>query len=277
VLLVASIASLIFERQHFKLMQHQGFDQLAVMMEKAAKTNPGKVDFASYSATPAMAAFYQEKKNFDQVERFSKHQNIQDFGDWLIDQENEFLGFGWTDYAPAEWELMSAVHYPYLLEENAWFNAYWRLAEKESKQSKSNNLIELQLNHPLLFNSQKTYGPAWEPDSMFINKNSQVFGVALKLKHQKKPSDIRLVIELRDRKTDSLMHWQAGTIQHAWLSDTTSIWLSALRFSTFKRDPESWHIRTYVWNRSGEEFEVQTAYHYFRRKHPFILGLVEPL
>ncbi|MBG0781526.1 MAG: glycosyltransferase family 39 protein [Bacteroidales bacterium] len=277
ILLIASLASLIFERQHFKLMQHQGFDQLAVTMDNAAEAYPGEITLASYSATPAMAVFYQEKSGLDRVESFSKHQSIQEFGDWLVNQKKELLGFGWTDYAPAEWELMSAVHYPYLLEENAWFNAYWRLADKKAKHSKSNNLIKVQLNPPLFFDSQKSYGHVWEPDSLFVKDDSQVFGVALKLKHQKRPLDIRLVIELRDRQTDSLVHWQAGTIQHAWLSDTASIWVSALRFSAFKRDPQSWHIRTYVWNRAGEEFEVHQAYHYFRNRHPFILGLVEPL
>ncbi len=277
VLLAASLASLVFERQHFKLMQHQGFDQLAVEMDKAATANTGKIDLAAYSATPAMADFYQQKMGLDQVEHFSKHNSMQDFGDWLVNQENELLGFGWTDYAPAEWELMSAVYYPYLLDENAWFNAYYRLATKKADNLQPKHLVELPLDHPLLFDSKRIYGPAWQPDTSSVKSDSQIFGIALKLRHQQKPLDLRLVIELRDRETDSLIHWQAGTIQHAWLSDTTSVWVSALRFSAFKRDPQDWRVSTYVWNKSGEAFEVDKAYHYFRKKHPYILGLVESL
>jgi len=277
VMLVAALGSTIFERQHFKLMQHQGFDQIALEMKAASEKYADRLALVSRNATPAMGEFYQKKQGLDDVMRFSKHQTIQDYGDWLQHQEAEILGFAWTDYAPAEWELMSAVHYPQMLDEDAWFNAYWRLAGKAQPAESKNSLVVIPLLQDRFFDSERIYGNAWVPDTSLIKRNTQIFGVAAILHHDEPLQELRLVIELRDSKTDSLLHWQAGTDLLAWRSDTVSIWLSALRFSMVTNDTQQCIIRSYLWNVSGEKFELEKAYFYTRKDHPYILALMEPL
>lgn len=275
VILVSGIASLVFERQHFKLMQNQGFDQLALEMKKSEDKVNGQIALASYSATPAMAAFYQDIQGLRNVKRFSKHDSIQKFGDWLVAQRKNALGFGWTDYAPAEWEQLAALYFPGLEHEEGWFNAYWRLGNRKSKAG--SNVFDIPFDEKLSFDYGNTYGPAWVPDSNVINNKTQIFGIAVQLKHIVKVSKLRLVIELRDNQSDSLLHWQAGTLEQAWMNDTSSIWLSALRFSALGLKPETLHIRSYIWNKERENFEVVKASFYSRRHHPYILGLAEPL
>jgi hypothetical protein len=274
--LMAALGSTIFERQHFKMMQHQGFDQMALEMSDARKKFSDQLALASYNATPEMGAFYQQKQELYDVKHFSKHQTIQDLGDWLQNQDTEFMGFGWTDYAPAEWELISAVYYPRMLDENAWFNAYWRLAARGQPDEPSKNPAEIPLSQNRFFNSQRIYGDAWLPDTSLILNKTQILGVAAFVRHEDTLRDLKLVIELRDRRTDSLLHWQAGTIQNAWRTDTASIWLSALRFSMFAKDAKQYDIRSYLWNKSGEKFEIQKANFYVRNEQPYILGLMEP-
>jgi len=277
IILISGTASLVLERQHYKLMQNQGFDQLAIEMKKSeAKTN-GQISLASYSATPAMAAFYQEIQGLTSVKRFSKHDSIQDFGDWLVARQYHTLGFGWTDFAPAEWEQLAALFYPTLIQEEAWFNAYWRLGSRDSKSRTKPNVFDIPIKQQVIFDQDKVYGPAWVPDSSVISSKTQIFGFSVTLKHIRKVQDLRLVIELRDIQSDSLLHWQAGTLRQAWVSDTNSIWLSALRFSALDLKPETLHVRAYVWNKSGETFEIEKASYYSRNDHPFILGLAEPL
>ncbi len=275
IILISGTASLVFERQHFKLMQNQGFDQLALEMKKSEDKANGQIALASYSATPAMAAFYQDIQGLKNVKRFSKHDSIQKFGDWLVAQRKNKLGFGWTDYAPAEWEQLAALYYPGLEHEEGWFNAFWRLGSRKSKAG--SKVFDIPFDGKLSFDYGNTYGPAWVPDSNVINNKTQIFGIAVKLKHISKVSKIRLVVELRDNQSDSLLHWQAGTLEQAWTNDTSSIWLSALRFTALGLKPETLHIRSYIWNKEGENFEVVKASFYSRRNHPYILGLAEPL
>ncbi len=115
-------------------MREQGFDQIAVEMAKAQNRFENNIALSSYSATPAMAAFYQQKLELEnKVKRFSKQSTLQDFGDWLSAQQQDVLGFGWTDYAAVEWEMLSAWFYPYELKQNAWFNASWFERSKSDK------------------------------------------------------------------------------------------------------------------------------------------------
>ncbi|MBZ0243549.1 MAG: hypothetical protein K8F24_10075, partial [Bacteroidales bacterium] len=187
ILLVASFTT-IFERQHPRQMREQGFDQIAASMNSSRQEFGAGISLASYNSTPAMAAFYQQKYGLEEeVGRFSKQSTIQDFGDWLAGQEHEVLGFGWTDYAAVEWEMLPAWFYPFELRHKAWFNASWfELAKSEklfSNKTVSLLTFENDIKQPgnqydtLLFDGTRVYGASLKWGSERLVDDINLFGV----------------------------------------------------------------------------------------------------
>lgn len=285
-LFVASFTT-IFERQHMKLMKKQGFDQIAASMNLAQIQFGSDIVLSSCSSTPAMAAFYQQRFGLeDQVQRFSKRSGMQEFGNWLTDQHQEFLGFGWTDFAPVEWEMLSAWFFPYEVQYQAWFNASWfvRAKLKQSIPLPTNSLLYVENEvkaagnafDTLYFDSDRVYGPALNWDSEKLDARLDMFGVGAHILKSAPISELRLVVEIREKTTDSLLYWHAGTAATNWQTDDELILLAGFRFSNIGLRPENIRLKSYLWNKGGEKFELVDMFSYQRRRHPYELGLVEP-
>ena len=287
-LLFITAFTTIFERQHPRQMREQGFDQIAASMNHAKQTFGADISLSSYSATPAMAAFYQQKFSVeDEVKLFSKQSTIQEFGDWLSLQDQAVLGFGWTDYAAVEWEILSAWFYPYELKHDAWFNSSWferaksaKLFAKEIKPllkiENTNQQKEPQYD-TILFDASRIYGASLNWDSQKLIDEVNIFGVGAQIQKTAPISELRLVIELRDKVTDSLLYWKAGTADNSWQTETELIMMSAFRFSNIDIVPEQVNAKAYLWNKGGESFRLVNMFSYQRQQHPYLLGLVEPL
>jgi hypothetical protein len=288
VMLFVSSFTTIYERQHPLLMSEQGYDQIAQEIYQMKKKYPNQVSLASYSATPEMAAFYQDKLVPGTVKRFSKHHTLQEFGDWLNDQKTDILGFGWTDYAPVEWEFLAFWFYPNRNVHKAWFNAAWfessRRTEDErfrviqplpdTEDQKFPNNLKYKIVH---FDGSKSYGPAWNWNAEFWDTDVKVFALGALLLHDKPVTEARLVLEIKEKETDSLLFWQAGTVSNAWQKAEQTLLLSGFRFSNLKIEPKEVVIKAYIWNKAGETFRCVDVFYYKRDQHPFILGLVEPI
>jgi hypothetical protein len=285
-LFVASFTT-IFERQHTKLMQEQGFDQIAVSMNLVQMQFGSDIALSSYSSTPAMAAFYQQRLGLeDRVQRFSKRSGMQDFGVWLSHQHQEFLGFGWTDFAPVEWEMLSAWFYPYELQHQAWFNANWfvRAKLKQSTPLSTNSLLDVENEvkamgnafDTLYFDSDRVYGPALNWDSEKLDTRVDMFGVGAHVLKSAPISELRLVVEIREKNSDSLLYWHAGTAATNWQTDGELILLAGFRLSNIGLRPKNISLKAYLWNKGGEKFELVDMFSYQRRQYPYELGLVEP-
>lgn len=287
ILFVASFTT-IFERQHARQMRDQGFDQIAASMNSARQQFGNDISLSSYSATPAMAAFYQQKFGLeDEVKRFSKQSTIQDFGDWLAEQDQDILGFGWTDYAAVEWEMLSAWFHPYELTHNAWFNASWFERTKSEKLlsremiplltiEKGINNLENQ-DDTLEFDASRIYGPPLNWDGDELEGDVNLFGVGAHILKSAPISELRLVVEIRDKVTDSLVFWKAGTVRNSWQTDNELVLITAFRFSNIGLNPEQNNVKAYLWNKGGESFRLVNMFSYQRQQHPYVLGLVEPL
>jgi hypothetical protein len=287
VLFVASFTT-IFERQHPRQMQKQGFDQLAVYMDSAQQQYGPDISLSSYSATPAMAAFYQQRLGLEtKVKRFSKQSTLQDFGDWLAAQNQDFLGFGWTDYAAVEWELLSAWFYPYELQHKAWFNACWFVRAKSEMRFSSEamplltieNIVEHQeyQKDSLLFDATRTYGAPLKWDSDKLDSDINLFGVGAYVLQSAQIKELRLVLEVRDNATDSLLFWKAGTVDKSWQANDELVLMAAFRFSNIGLKPKNSYVKAYLWNKGDEAFRLVNMFSYQREQHPHVLGLIEPL
>jgi len=287
VLFVASF-TFIFERQHPRQMQKQGFDQIAVSMDSARQQFGADISLSSYSATPAMAAFYQQKLGLENmVKRFSKQSTLQDFGDWLAMQNQNVLGFGWTDYAAVEWELLSAWFYPFELQHKAWFNASWFVRAKSETLFSSEatplltieNVVEHQgsQSDTLLFDTTRAYGAPLKWDSEKLDSDINLFGVGAYVLQSDPIKELRLVLEVRDSATDSLLYWKAGTVDKSWQANGELVLMTAFRFSNIGLKPKHCYVKAYLWNKGGEAFRLVNMFSYQRGQHPNVLGLVEPL
>lgn len=288
VVLIGGVLTTIFTRQHFKQMVHQGFDQMAVAMHQDRKVYNDSIVLASYSATPRMAAFYQDQL-VDSVTRFSKHDPISKMAGFFAQLKQPYLGFGWTDYAPVASEAAAAAVFPYAIGQEAWFNASYLTLSKEQKPGSHRLIRELavpeqdfdstnELNRGEKFGADKLYGKAWLISSDSLAANTDLFAVGTQLASEMPLSSVRLVIELRDVLTDSLLHWQAALVDSSayQLHNRTTL-IAGLRFSNVGIDPLQCKIKSYIWNKGHESFVLTRAFRYQRAQNPVVLGLFEPL
>ncbi len=58
-------------------------------------------------------------------------------------------------------------------------------------------------------------------------------------------NELRLVIELRDKNTDSLLYWKAGTVSNSWQTDKQMVLMTAFRFSNIDIVPEQINAKAY--------------------------------
>ncbi len=288
ILLAGGILTTVFTRQYYHQMYFQGFDQMAVAMQNDQQTFGDSITLASYSATPRMAAFYQDNQ-VKSVMRFSKHDPLIRMYGFFEKIEEPYLGFGWTDYAPVACEAAAAAFFPYAIHQQAWFNSSYLTMSREPMSNtvrlttelpvfKNSSEIDSADVRGLLFDSGVLYGKAWliSPDS--LAENTDLFAVGVNLLSDKPLKNVRLVVEISDIKSDSLLHWQAALVDSVVdrTANKTSL-IAGLRFSNLGLQPTQCRIKSYIWNKGHESFVLTRAFRFQRAQNPRVLGLFEPL
>lgn len=286
VVLSGAVLTAILTRRHYQQMYQQGFDEMAISMHLDKNKFGDDIVLASYSATPRMAAFYQEKELLT-VNRFSKTATNSELTSFFAHQSKKYLGFGWTDYAPVSFEAAAAASFPYAIQQQSWFNASYLTLSKVPEQQSVRLLYELSFDQTeylfndtlckgLKFHESDRYGKAWlfRADSL----RNDLFAVGVELISDKPLTDVRLVVELRDRETDSLLHWQAAIPDFDRVDEShQTALISGLRFSNVGIDPAKCQVKSYLWNKGSESFLMIRAFRYQRTQSPVVLGLFEPL
>lgn len=276
-LLIIETATLVLNRKHYEIMYHQGFDQIAVEMKKDKTLFSDSIALASYSLNPKMAEFYQKAENLEDIKRFSQIDNVQDFSIFLENVDSPYFGFGWTNLAGVEWEMAAISKYPYLIEKKSWFtSSYLTLSNKKVEKSKM-LLNEISLPEKIEFNADKKFGKAFIISKNDLEKDIELFGVSSCIVPHDSVNGVRLVIEIRQTETDSLLHWQSSNNQSYYPINKEVFMVNGIRLSNLNLTDTSFYIKTYVWNQKGEHFTLEKSYFYTNTQNANVFGIYDPL
>jgi hypothetical protein len=267
-------SSLIYNRQHYELMYKQGFDQIALEMKQAQNQYADSVSFFIYGSTPKMAAFYIDKEKIADVSYFSGKSNVQDFAEKVHQATTPYIGFGWTDYCDFKWEMATLSAYPYLLKQQAFPNSNFMLLSKHPVCN-ATFLIDTISSKDISIYTNNLYSPA-----SLINFDSvpDCFALAASFRSKDSISNIHLIVEIRDKESDSLLLWLSSfNKDYVFAPNKSHTLVNGLRFSDQKIDSQDLKIRFYIWNREEKPYLLENITKYETSFPQIQFGLLRPL
>ena len=275
VILFVGFVSLIITRQHYDLMYHQGFDQIAVRMQEDKEQYGDRIQFATRAEIGEAAEFYQAPLGIEDRIVFNRYTQLGDFNQWLSEhKEAPMLGFGWTDYISPVWETAAVGNYPYLVWKKDWFTSRYLTLSKTSMDGAENLLTPLSdAVHPI-------YGQEWSK-SFFLCCDSlpddvEALGIVAHTHSFDSLHDCVVVIEVHDTETDSLVLWHSQPVECGAFPSGKNVLVDAISFSD-DFTPKGKTIKTYLWNKGHDQMNLDQMSYYITHKSRVLTGLYDPL
>ena len=264
-------SSLIYNRQHYDLMYKQGFDQIAYEMKQAQRQHADSISFFIYGATPKMAAFYIDKEKVTDVSYFSGKSDVQDFVEKVRHATTPYIGFGWTDYCDFKWEMAALSAYPYVLKQQAFPNSNFMLLSKHTVCNANFLLDTIYVSKDISIYTNNLYSPA---SLIICDSLSDCFALAASFRSKDSISNIHLIVEIRDKESDSLLLWLSSfNKDFVFAPNETHTLVNGLRFSDQKIDSQDVKIRFYIWNREEKPYLLESITKYETSFPQIQLGL----
>ena len=274
-LLFIGSMTLITNRQHYDLMYHQGYDQIAQRMEQD-NDRIDDIRFATATLRDDFPEFYQAQTKVSRRFIFDEDQhNTYDFRQWLDKDPSRYLGFGWTDYVHPAWETQAVASYPWLIQEDTWFTSKYLTLSKDSVAGARRLLHPLE-EQPFVFSNMEWGQPHYlEGDS--LDPETELLGIAATLRAYDTIPNCVLVIEVHDTLSDSLLLWQGACDACGTLLPGTNHLVNAIRFDKKQLNPQGKRIKVYLWNQNRGTMIAERFDYYCTRFNKRLSGLYDPL
>lgn len=273
VILFSGITSLVIDRQYYKQVYKQGFDQVAVEMKKNQQQYSDSINFVSYSDRSFMTKFYQDKEGITNNRFYDKESKITDYQNDISCLSSKYLGVGLTDYADLKWELSAIVYYPYLVDVKYWFTTKYLILSK----GKTDNLLLKSIVKYKNIEKGKEWGPSYLLSSDTLDKNYDI-GFIADIQSDDTISDIVFVVELRNKSDDSLLFWRGEDYEgEKFLPDKNHIFTNGIHADIYNIDYRDVMFKVYIWNREKKSLKINNIYYYQIKKDPYFFGLYDPL
>lgn len=271
VILFLGITSLVFDRQYYRQVYKQGFDQVAVEMKKNRQQYSDSINFVSYSDRSFMTKFYQDKAGITNNRFYDEKSEITDYQNDISCLSSKYLGVGLTDYADLKWELSAIAYYPYLVDVKYWFTTKYLVLSKEKtdnfllKSIVKNENIEKEFSHPYTLSFDT------------LDENYDI-GFIADIQSDDTISDIVFVVELRNKSDNSLLFWRGENCEgKKFLPDKNHILTNGIHADIYNIDYKNIVFRVYLWNRGKKSLKINNIYYYQIKKDPYFFGLYDPL
>lgn len=273
-ILFIGTSSLITNRQHYDLMYHQGYDQIAARMQQD-NDSIDDIRFATATLKTQFPEFYQAKTTVSSRVIFDEENNtVADFRQWLDADHSNLLGFGWTDYVNPVWETQAVAYYPWLVHEDTWFTSHYMTLSSDSISGARYQLQTLSDQPQTLVNMEWCSPLYLYGDS--ISSDTELLGVIATIKVNDTINGCITVIEVHDTATDSLLLWHGSDENEVLLPGTNHI-VNAIRFNKTDFSIQGKTIKAYLWNRNRGSMIVKRFDYYCTQHNPRLTGLYEPL
>ena len=265
--------TLITNRQHYDLMYHQGYDQIAQRMREDQEQYQG-IRFATFTESAKVPEYYQAQAGIDGRTLFDYDNNLEDFRQWLAQDDRPLLGFGWTDYASPAWETQAVAYYPWLIHEDTWFTSRYLTLSKDSVAGATPLLHPLS-EQPYTFVNME-WGQPHYLDGDSLDSHTDLVGVAATIRAIDTVEQCLLVMEVRDKATDSVLLWQGGSDAGTLYPGTNRL-VNAIRFDEKRFPPQGKTVKVFLWNRQKGTMIAERFDYYCTRFNRRLTGLYEPL
>ena len=286
------ISTLVFHRRHYETMYQQGYDQSAREIKKDFSRYGSHISVVSYSSTPRMLAFYLDKEGVKDYKLFSKHDQITDFQNFIFDLNTESIAFTLSDGGPADWVEIVRNKFPYEIHNCTWFNTEYFLFSKNNIEnhavvSVKEKVFQITDNQQIsgiktisIFDKNRIYGDVWQKhcDSIFHKKEPKTVSIITSGRALNSMIQTKIVLEIKDEKTNKILHWQSGTLNNDTILPGERFFLTTVLKSSLLQDIDSQSIlKIYIWNPERTEFVVDQMKVNIYRQSPMYYGLFEPL
>lgn len=272
-LLFIGSTTLITNRQHYDLMYHQGYDQIAVRIGQD-RDSLQDIRFATYTESAKVPAFYQDRTDVTERVIFDHDDDLNDFRQWLGQGQSRRLGFGWTDYANPDWETQAVADYPWLLRQDTWFTSRYLTLSKDSVAG-AQHLLQPLSETPVQFVGME-WGPLYYLDGDSLQPDTDILGVSATLRAIDTINRCVLVIEVRDKAADTVLLWHGSNEQVTLLPGTSHL-VSAIRFDEKRFPPQGKTIKIYLWNQEKGTMIAERLDYYCTKFNKRLTGLYQPL
>ena len=274
-ILFIGTSSLIINRQHYDLMYHQGYDQIAQRM-KEDNDSIADIRFATYTLKAGFPEFYQGQTDVTRRAIFDQeNNNIVDFRQWLDASHSNMLGFGWTDYLSPSWETQAVAYYPWQIHNDTWFTSRYLTLSKDSVAGAE------YLLHPLIEKPQAFVNMEWGKSQFIygdsLDSNTDLLGIIATIKAIDTIRDCVLVMEILDAATDTLVQWQGTSSENSLLLPGINTVAFAVRFDSEKFPIHGKKVKTFLWNKNRGTMIATRFDYYYTKFNSRLTGLYEPL
>ena len=276
VILFAGAASLVLNRQHYNLMYHQGFDQIAVEMQHDKDEFGDQIQFATRTEIGESSEFYQAQTDVEKRVVFNRYSNLGEFNQWLSEHnETPMLGFGWTDYINPTWEATAVGNYPYKLKGKDWFTSRYLTLSKVHMEGSEYALTTLS-DTPYPYNEWQEWGSSFTFSCDSLPSEVEALGIVANIHSEQEISNLKCVIEWHDATTDSIVLWHSSLTEDGHFAAGDHVIVDAIIFDD-NLSPQGKTIKTYLWNEGKNALVLNKISYYFTRKSPVLTGLYDPL
>ena len=270
--LFIGLSSLIFDRQYYRQMTHQGFDQIAEEMKDDMKCYHDSVCLVSYADRAFMNEFYQERAGVRDARCFSETDALADYQHYLKTNGAKYLCVGLADHAEMSWEMSAVAEYPYLVKEKTWFTTRCLTLSKEDNGSP----LLIDLASEVFVGSGTEWACSRGIPSDSITEDIERLGVIADVTVHDTLSRLLLVVHITDPKNDSTILWRSFESKDKVVMPGENLLLTC-GFFIPKVDYSDKRIRTYLWNMDKKELVVNKMAYYRVKKNPFFYGLYNPI
>jgi hypothetical protein len=276
VILFTGATSLVLNRQHYNLMYHQGFDQIAVEMQHDKDKFGDQIQFVTRTEIGESAEFYQAQTNVGNRIVFDRYSNLGALHDWLGEHHDaQLLGFGWTDYINPTWEATAVGNYPYKLKQKDWFTSRYLTLSKVPMKDAEYALTTL-CDTSYQYNEGQEWGKSFTFSCDSLPADVEALGIVVNFHCEQEISNLKCVIELHDATTDSIVLWHSSLTGDGHFTAGDRIIADAIVFDD-NLSPKGKTVKTYLWNEGKNALVLNKESYYFTRKNPVLTGLYEPL
>ena len=276
VILFAGTTSLVMNRQHYDLMYHQGFDQIAAEMQYDKDKFGDQIQFVTRTEIGESAEYYQAQTDVENRIVFNRYSNLGAFHDWLGEHHDaQLLGFGWTDYINPTWEATAVGNYPYKLKQKDWFTSRYLTLSKAPMEGAECALTTL-CDTPYQYNETQEWGMSYTFGCDSLPADVEALCIVANFHNEQEINSLKCVIELRDASTDSIVLWHSSLTDDGHFSAGDNVLADAIIFDD-NLSPKGKTIKTYLWNEGKSALVLNKISYYYTRRSPVLTGLYEPL
>jgi len=275
-ILFVGITSLITTRQHYDLVYHQGFDQIAVRMQEDKQQYGNDIQFATRTEIGEAAEFYQQQTDVENRIVFNRYSNMGEFHEWLLQhRESPMLGFGWTDYVNPVWEATAVGNYPYILSQKDWFTSRYLTLSRTPVDGCHYALTTLS-ETACPFTEGMEWGRAVTFNCDSLSADIESLAIVAHFHHSSEVEGLTLVVEVHEAETDSLVLWHSTQAEDGRFEPGSNVLADAIVFDEHF-SPQGKTIKTYLWNQGRKGLVWDKTSYYAIPKSKILTGIYDPI